>query len=45
MTRDCSAIPMPDVLLHAISDALLGAVALGDIGSICRHRCEVQGHR
>lgn len=32
MKRDCWGIPAPDVLLHAVSDALLGALALGDIG-------------
>ena len=30
--RACSAIPIADVLLHAITDALFGAAALGDIG-------------
>ena len=32
MTAVCLVIPMPTMLLHAIADALLGAVALGDIG-------------
>jgi 2-C-methyl-D-erythritol 2,4-cyclodiphosphate synthase len=30
--RGLEAIPDADVLLHAIADALLGALALGDLG-------------
>ena len=32
MKRDCLAIRDADVLAHAVSDALLGAAALGDVG-------------
>lgn len=32
MPAGCSVTRMPNVLVHAITDALFGAAALGDIG-------------